>query len=521
MLIVILGLNIFNSKHFRMNNYTKYISPFLRLQVLSLMVLSVFVAVGCNDDKGDDPDGDGRTDKVLVIRSGSQSVEPGSTFQYEAQFVYSDGEIQPANNVEWSVSSTEFGSITSGGLLNVTATTGFSYVTATVTEGENTFTAEVPVRVAVSTPLVVAPWAIIGQAGDTYQLEAFLPTAGSQPSFSYSASDAGIASVSSSGLVTLNAVGKTSVTVTSGQNTITVPVLVVSAPTVSLPVARVEVAPSESIFRGETLQLSATAYDTEGGEASVGFNWSSSNSAIASVDDNGLVTGNKIGSASIRAEANGIIGEAQIEVLPDTVVIIDPIYVSVGQGASQTFNATVYNARTQTEITSHAPLNWELPSFPPPADIMNIGSISTSGTDNTTATLTVDDNALPGLSSVIIAWVGNNKNASGGASVMVAVSDPTQDCGPGNADVDAINISNGTSIDLSLFAGPFQHQIQFEAVDANGDPVSSPSLRFKSSNLAVADVDDNGLITATGNGTATITVCSGNFASTTLTVNVQ
>ncbi len=89
-----------------MNYNSLFPNLLFKTRLLGVLMLSIFALAACNDDddNGDNPGGDGRTDKALVITSGSQSIEPGRSFTYEAQFVYSDGTTQPANNVEWSVS---------------------------------------------------------------------------------------------------------------------------------------------------------------------------------------------------------------------------------------------------------------------------------------------------------------------------------------------------------------------------------------------------------------------------------
>jgi len=60
-----------------------------------------------------------------------------------------------------------------------------------------------------------------------------------------------------------------------------------------------------------------------------------------------------------------------------------------------------------------------------------------------------------------------------------------------------------------------------EALDALGDPVSAAALKFNSSNALVANVDFDGNISAAGEGTATITICSGSFSTKTVTANMS
>lgn len=82
------------------------------------------------------------------------------------------------------------------------------------------------------------------------------------------------------------------------------------------PIATVTVTPATaSITAGTTQQFSATARDANGNIVTTTFTWSSSNSAAATVDANGLATGVAAGSAQIRATApNGVFGEGALTV---------------------------------------------------------------------------------------------------------------------------------------------------------------------------------------------------------------
>ncbi|HWP37175.1 MAG TPA: Ig-like domain-containing protein [Gemmatimonadales bacterium] len=85
----------------------------------------------------------------------------------------------------------------------------------------------------------------------------------------------------------------------------------------SVPVAWVEVSPSSgSVPAGQTLQLSAAVKDSAGAVlAGRLVTWASSNLAIATVSENGLVTGLLAGSAVITATSEGKSGTAEITVV--------------------------------------------------------------------------------------------------------------------------------------------------------------------------------------------------------------
>jgi uncharacterized protein YjdB len=56
--------------------------------------------------------------------------------------------------------------------------------------------------------------------------------------------------------------------------------------------------------------------------------------------------------------------------------------------------------------------------------------------------------------------------------------------------------------------------LDITVLDAEGDPVVDPSLTFTSSNTSIVSVDDEGVLTAEGAGTATITVAGGGESDT-------
>jgi uncharacterized protein YjdB len=509
-------------------------STFLQwtLRMLFIVALAGFTACGDDDDDDDPGNGNGNGNngeaKALKIEDGSQSLDgqKGESHTFSAVIVDSEGNTSAASNVSWEVENADVASISANG--QVTANNnGVTYVTASVEANGQTLEATVPLRVTVPSPFTVAPWAVIMSTDEEVQLEPVYLNPGGSPSYSYSSSSSNVVSVSNDGLLTAAATGRATVTVEAqiNGNTLTqqVPVLVVGVPSVSLPVTRVKVDPkSGSIFRDETLQFQATALDAEGNARNdVDFSWSVGDESIAAIDDSGLLTGEKPGQTTVKATARGITGEASIEVKPDTVVVLDPVFASVEQGASQTFTATVYNAKNGNEITSHADLNWAVPDYPSGFEQFEIGTIANiTGSNNTQADINVKDDAFQGLSAPIVAQVGNSPFAVGAALVQVAVGGGGGgDCGQGHPDVTDVRINNETSVTISAFGG--SHQIDADPVDAQGNVVSDAELTYFSSNQTVADVDFTGQVNATGQtGSATITVCNGD-AQATVDVTVQ
>lgn len=109
--------------------------------------------------------------------------------------------------------------------------------------------------------------------------------------------------------------------------------VIVEEPTISLEQSNV------SISIGETTQLNATV---QGANKTV--TWDSSDTSIASVDENGIVTAIKAGTATITATANGVETTATINVTAQ----INNISSSVGSGSSKNSNSSSSRRNTSS-----------------------------------------------------------------------------------------------------------------------------------------------------------------------------
>lgn len=357
---------------------------------------------------------------TLVIDNGAQAVEQGKSINYSAHLVSSDGSVVNAGSVSWS---STFGSFSGTSFSFNQDTTGI--VTAQVTYENVTYKASVPLSIVPlksSQIFGVVPSAIIWST-NSGPIQLNTVYFGSGASYSYSSDNSNIASVSNSGLVTFNAVGSTNIKVTAtinGQpNVVTVPVLVVSVPEAPLPVAKVVVTPAlGQLFKGETLQLTAKAYDSGGNEvtSNVSFNYTvvpkiEDDGVVtnaATVSNSGLVSAVALGGAYVQVSTNGVMGQAEIVVNPDTVILVTPFFAQLGgfdpmtmtpNPTSKTFTATTYKVdRTAykngspnflTAIANPAGLSWELPNtgIPEIDNMFNVVTLSnaTNSTVNVSA----------------------------------------------------------------------------------------------------------------------------------------
>ena len=211
-------------------------------------------------------------------------------------------------------------------------------------------TATVRVRQNVSA-MTVSPASPNLVAGATQQLTATLRDANGHgivdraPSWSTSAS--GVATVSSSGLVTAQGAGTATITATIEGRSATATVTVTAVP--PAPVATVAVSPATaSPAVGQTQQFTATLRDA-GGAVLTGraVGWSTSAAGVATVSGSGLVTAVAAGSATITATSEGRSGTATVTVpapAPVATVTVSPATASPAVGQTQQLTATLRDA---------------------------------------------------------------------------------------------------------------------------------------------------------------------------------
>ena len=143
-----------------------------------------------------------------------------------------------------------------------------------------------------------------------------------------------IATIDATGLLSALTDGATTVTATSEGRKASLVVVVVP-----MPVATVQLSPSSAtVIAGSVVQLAAVTLGL-GGAVLPGraVAWRSDNSAIASVDANGLITGVSAGVVTVTAESEGVRGTASIDVAsatPPEIASVTPTTLSAGVTAT-------------------------------------------------------------------------------------------------------------------------------------------------------------------------------------------
>lgn len=487
------------------------------LSILTLIVLVLtFSITSCKKDNNDNNDNDSSAkDYVLVIKNGAQNITPDEHSTYSAYLVDTEGNETVPTSVTWTISDINIATINSSGVISVKGT-GSVTIKASVTLGEKTYTTSVPLGIyATPTLFAVAPSAILGMKDDVYDLITVFLSIGNEPSYTYTSSDETVATVDNQGKVTLKGTGLCDISVkasTMQNSPFIVPVCVIEEPKIVLPVARVELSPnSADKFKGETAQFSAKAYNISNEIVSdATFNWSSLDENVATVNETGLVTAVGFGNTYIQAITHGIIGQAEIFVMPDTIIVVEPFFVEISAGKTHQFTAKAYNAHNRTLYSGVTNFTWTVPTYG--ISVFDIAAIDANGL------VSVKSNATPGMMSFVVANITGNENLMGGAGFMVSINTGGDcDCGTGNPDVVSISVPDN-SIILSIIGGT--SNVNATALDVFGNKVSNAGLVYCSDNTTVVAVDTDGTLIPVMAGTATITICSGTI-STTVDVTVQ
>ena len=186
----------------------------------------------------------------------------------------------------------------------------------------------------------VAPASLTLTEGDSQRLSAtVLPPDATDPTVTWSSSNVQVATVTS-GTVTAVKPGNAIITASAGAQkgscSLTVVAKVINVSGLSLDVT------SKSLEEGESFSLIATVTPVTATDKSV--NWTSSNTAVATVDQSGKVTAVKAGSATITAKTadGGKSATCAVTVIARVAsVSLNKAEITLDEGESQTLVATI------------------------------------------------------------------------------------------------------------------------------------------------------------------------------------
>jgi outer membrane protein OmpA-like peptidoglycan-associated protein len=236
----------------------------------------------------------------------------GATQQLSASPADGHGRRLEARAVTWTSSDESVAAVSPTGIVTAVAS-GHATISA-VSEGV-TGTASVTVAQAAASVAVAPATATLEALGATQQLTATARDAKDNAfagaPFIWISSDAAVATVSSSGLVTSVGNGTARITAASGVGSAS------AAITIAQTTASVRVTPAASTISriGGTARLAAQAMDANGRPiASKGVTWTSDAAGVATVNSAGVATSVANGVARITASADGKTASATVTV---------------------------------------------------------------------------------------------------------------------------------------------------------------------------------------------------------------
>jgi trimeric autotransporter adhesin len=418
----------------------------------------------------------------IALSPGAITGIPGNTAQMSAVLTDASGNIVTGVTVSWSSSNTAVATVSSGGLV---ALVKQGAATIKASAGGVSATIGATVNAAPVASIALSPASITGVAGNTMQVSAVLKDASGNTvagqTVSWASSDATIANVSSSGLVTLKKQGSTTITASDGSISATVAVTVNATP-----VAAIALSPTTVTgVPGNTAQLSAVPEDASGNAMSgVSLTWTSSNTAIATVSS-GTVTLVKQGTATITVAGAGVVATAAVTVNAPAVaaITLSPASVTGVPGNTKQLAAAAQDA--SGNAISGATVTWSS-SSPATATVSSSGLVTLVKPG--TATITAASGTVTATAAVTV-------NAP--AVAAIALSPASVTGVPGNS-----------------------KQLTATAQDASGNTMSGATVTWSSSSSATATVSSSGMVTLVKQGTATITAASGSVTATAaVTVN--
>lgn len=333
----------------------------------------------------------------VTINQATVTIATGMTQQLTAT-------IAPANatqkNVTWTSNNEAVATVSANGLVTAISS-GSATITVTTTDGNKTATSVITVVAPVNViSVTVAPGAVNITRGGTQQLTTTVtPNNATNKAVTYASSNAAIATVSSSGMVTAVGNGTATITVTTADGfktataTITVNPVSVSGITVSPASATIET-------KG-TKQLTATILPDDADDKSV--TWSSSNNLIATVSANGLVTAATAGTATITATTND-----------DNKTAISTITVKAPQSdpnAAQSvvvYPNPVTNGQVRLKFTEEINSDYRVRLSNMGGQVLNTSTIQVT---NGIGVYSITQNVVPGIYNLELTNVATNKRS--------------------------------------------------------------------------------------------------------------
>lgn len=390
--------------------------------------------------------------------------------------------VSPADatdkSVRWNSSNPEVVSVSQSGVVTAVAVgTATVYAQAGDKYASCEVTVEAPKVPVESVSLNKVETTI--EVGSSETLVATVhPDDASDKSVSWVSSDDAVATVDQNGKVTAIAEGIATITVRAADKSAS---CTVTVPHVFVPVSSISLNKTETTIEvGSTETLTAIVGPDDADDKTV--TWTSSNTAVATVDQAGLVTAVAEGSAVITAKAGEQTASCTVTVphvpVPVSEITLDQTELSLVEGKTATLTATVSPQNADDKTVS-----WQ---------------------SSNTAVATVDQNGVVTAIAEGTATITATAEGKTATCAVTVVKDVVK--------AESVEL-NKTSLELARGAS------ETLVATVKPDNTSDKTVTWSSSDPAVASVDQTGKVTAVSKGTASITAtCGEKSAVCTVTV---
>jgi uncharacterized protein YjdB len=388
----------------------------------------------------------------------------------------------------------------------------------------------------------------------------------------WSSSDSTIATVNSSGMASGVAVGVVTIKAQTNGIQATTTLTVTNAGT---NLTSITVSPGGTTIPVNTSQqFSATGNYSDGSSRDLTslVSWNSSTTSVATIDVNGVATGVASGPTTISATLGSITGSTTLTVSAPTIssIVVTPVGVTLGIGVTQPYTATaIYSNGSSQDLSSGVTWTSSQPSV---ASISNSGLATTISPGQTTITATIgafsDSSTLTVVAANLVSIAvtpspasiakGTNQQFTAvglfdDGSTQVLTSATWSSSATNIAIVNSSGLATGTGVGtatisaksgsvtgsatltvtgatlVSIAVTPASPSmaigtiLQFTATGTFSDSSKqdiTTSVLWSSSAPAVATINNQGVATSAGTGTANITATLGSVSGfTTLTVS--
>ena len=315
-------------------------SPTMKRVLLGLSMAAASLYVGCETSRLTDGGEPGDVVATVTVTPAADTLAVNETVQLGATPRNETG-TPLSTLVEWTTNNSQVASVSSSGLV-----TAHQAGAATITAASGGKSAQASILVVTAPPpppaavasVTVTPATASVDSGKTVQLTATLRDANGGTltgrTVTWTSLNPGVATVSSSGLVTGVKSGTANVYALSEgkSDTATITVVAPPPPPPPAPVASVTVTPvSATVETGKTVRLTATLRDANGTTLTGRqVTWTSLNPGVATVSNDGLVTGVAVGTANVYALSEGKSDTSTITVVAPPPPGASVVFVGAG-----------------------------------------------------------------------------------------------------------------------------------------------------------------------------------------------